>query len=108
MFLGDPERKRREKQEREQRQHQEDKHRKDINQAYIDAKVEQRIKNAKLAGVNDANKLANQKPFYQKVMGVGLALGKDMVKGASKTNPGVLFNFDEPKQPRKRRNKRRR
>ena len=106
MFFGDPERKRREKQERKQRQHQEDKHRKDINQAYIDAKVEQRIKNAKLAGVNDANKLANHKPFYQKLVGVGMALGKDVMKGSSKTNPNVLFNFNQPKPKRKRRKKR--
>jgi hypothetical protein len=108
MFFGDPERKRREKQEREERQQQESKRQKEINKAYIDAKIEQRKKNAVAAGIADANKLANQKPFYQKVMGVGMALGKDVMAGASKTNPGVLFNFDEPKQPRKRRKKRRR
>ena len=106
MFFGDPERKRREKQERDTRQQAESKHQKDIDKAYIDAKVEQRIKNARVAGANDANKLVNQKPFYQKVMGVGMMLGKDLVSGASKTNPGVLFNFDQPKTTRRKRRKR--
>jgi hypothetical protein len=67
---------------------------------------QQREKNARAAAIRDADKIANRKPFYQKVMGVGLALGKDMVHGASKTNPGVLFNFDEPKQQRRKRRKR--
>jgi hypothetical protein len=108
MIFGDPERKRREKREREERNQQERLHQKEINKVYIDAKIEQRKKNAVAAGIADANKLANQKPFYQKLIGVGVGLGKDIVQGASKTNPNVFFNFDEPTPKRKRRKKKRR
>lgn len=73
--------------------------------AYNDAMQEQRLKNARAKGIADANKLANQKPFYQKVIGVGMAVGKDIMAGAGKTNPNVFFNMDGPKPKRKRRRK---
>ena len=73
--------------------------------AYNDALQEQRLKNARAKGTADANKLANQKPFYQKVLGLGMAVGKDIMKGASNTNPNVFFNMDGPKPKRKRRRK---
>jgi hypothetical protein len=106
MIFGDPERKRREKREREQRQQQERSHQKEINQAYLEAKIAQRKKNAVAAGIADANKLANRKPFYQKVIGFGTALGKDIIQGASKTNPDVFFNWDDS-TPKRRKRKRR-
>ena len=72
--------------------------------AYNQAKQEQRIKNARAAGIRDAEREAHRKPFYQKLIGAGMALGKDVMAGASKTNPDVFFSFDKPK-PKKRKKK---
>ena len=76
--------------------------------AYNKAKQEQRLKNARAAGIRDAEREANRKPFYKKLAGVGMALGKDMLDGASKTNPDVFFSFDKPKPKRRRQKKRKR
>ena len=72
--------------------------------AYNQAKQEQRIKNARAAGIRDAEREAHRQPFYQKLIGAGMALGKDVMAGASKTNPDVFFSFDKPK-PKKRKKK---
>jgi hypothetical protein len=77
--------------------------------AYIEAKGKQRIKNAELAGQQDADKLANKKPFYQKVLNLAGAVGKDLIQAAPNTNPNVLFNWEqqrEPKTKRRRKTKR--
>jgi hypothetical protein len=103
MIFGDPERKRREK-----RQEDLDSDYYKRRKAYKDAKEEQRLKNAREAGIRDANKLANRKPFYQKLIGAGVSLGKDVIQGAAKTNPDVFFSWDTPKPKRKRRKKKRR
>jgi hypothetical protein len=97
MFFGDPERKRREK---ERVDLDNDYYRR--AKAYNEAKTEERIRIAKQNGIRDAQP---RKPFYKKVMGAGMMIGKDLVQGASKTNPNMLFNFDQPKQTRRRRRK---
>lgn len=79
------------------------KHQKQIDQAYIDAKTQRRIENAKAAGIRDADNLVNQKPFYQKLMGGAQWLVKDLSEGASRVNPDALFTFDTPQPKRKRR-----
>ena len=106
LLHGDPERKRREKQEKDQLRIQESKRLNQINKAYIEAKVNRRIENAKIKGIADADKMANQKPFYQKLMGAAATVGKDMIKQSSQTNTDVLFNFGETKKPRHRKKKR--
>lgn len=79
--------------------------------AYNDALQEQRLKNARAKGIADANKLANQKPFYQKVMGVGTAIVKDLSApppkgGGFNFDSNSLFSWETPKPKRKRRRKR--
>jgi hypothetical protein len=102
MLFGDPERRRRKKQQEDL----------DANyykrqKAFNQAKEEQRIKNAKAAGIASANKISNRKPFYLKILSVAKTVGKDVVQGASKTDPNVLFSFDGPKKPRRKRKKKR-
>lgn len=104
MLFGDPERKRREKRERQERQQLEAQHQKEINQAYVDAKVNRRIENAKIAAIRDADKMANKKPFYKILGGVAANMGKDLIKGAANADPNVFFTFDE--KPKRRRRKR--
>lgn len=76
--------------------------------AYQKAYDEQRIKNATQKGIEDANRLANQQPFYKKVLNAASAVTKDFAEGASKTNPDALFTFDDPKPQRRRTRKKRR
>ena len=80
----------------------------EIQASYQQSLKEQRIINAKAAGIAEANKKLNQKPFYQKRVGAASAIGKDLMATSSQVNPNALFSFDEPKQPRKRRKKRKR
>jgi hypothetical protein len=79
------------------------KRQKEIDQAYIDTKTQRRIENAKAAAVRDADALANQKPFYQKLMGGASWLIKDLSEGAANVNPDALFTFDDPQPSRNRR-----
>ena len=102
MLFGDPERKRREKREVEL-----DNDYYLRAKAYNKAKTEEKIRIATLKGKAAAQKEAGKKPFYQKVIGVGMALGKDVMKGAGNTNPNVFFNFDQPKTTRRKVRKRR-
>lgn len=78
-------------------------------EAYLKKLEEQRIKNAEAKAIEDANQLANQKPFYQKVMGMGTALLRDLGDVAANTNPNALINFDEEKpkrtNPKRRKNR---
>lgn len=76
----------------------------EIMEAYEKAKKERRIENAKRIGIQDADRLANQKPFYKKVMGALVAVGKDLVENAPNTDPSVLFNMDDTPRKRKKRN----
>ena len=78
----------------------------EIMQAYEQAKKERRIENAKRIGIQDADRLVNQKPFYMKVTGALVALGKDLVQNAPNCDPNVLFNMDEPETQKRRRRKR--
>jgi hypothetical protein len=83
----------------------------EVQAAYALAKKERRIENAKRKAVLDADKLANQKPFYQKVIGAASAITKDLASGASQMNPDALFTWnDEPQSQgrRQRRKKKRR
>ena len=77
-------------------------------QAYNQALEAQRIENAKAKGVADANRLANHKPFYQKVLGVVTNIGKDLVKASGNVNPDALITFDEPKERQRRKHRKRR
>jgi hypothetical protein len=74
--------------------------------AYINAKGERRIENAKLAGQRDADRLANQKPFYQKVINLASNVGKDLVKASNNVNPDALISFDKPTQTKTKRHRR--
>jgi hypothetical protein len=47
--------------------------------AYDQAYSEERLRLAKVKGQTDALKAANRKPFYQKLGGAAVALGKDMI-----------------------------
>ena len=67
----------------------------EVQAAYELAKKERRIENAKRKAVLDADKLANQKPFYQKVMGAASAIGKDLMQASSNVNPDALFTFND-------------
>ena len=106
MLFGDPEKKRRQKQEKDELDQQENKRLKQINKAYVEAKVSQRIENAKAKGVADANRLANQKPLYQKLMGAAATVGKDLVKGSGNVNTDAFFTWGTPKQNRSQSNSR--
>lgn len=88
---------------REELKRLEAKRQKEIDNAYIEAKTQRRIENAKNAGVRDADSIVNQKPFYQKLMGGASWLIRDLSEGAAKTNPEVFFSWDEPQTKRKRR-----
>lgn len=70
---------------------------------YLEAKEKERENMARQRGIQDARAIANKKPFYQKVIGLGMAIGKDLTSGAAKTDPSKLFNWGEPKQQRRRR-----
>jgi hypothetical protein len=97
MLFGDPERKRREK-----RQVDLDNDYYLRAKAYKEAKSKEKIRLAALKGKQDAQHGSSNKPFYLKVLGAGKAIGKDLMQGASKTNPDALFNWDTPKQKRRR------
>lgn len=86
------------------------KRQKEIDTAYIDAKTQRRIENAKAAGARDADELLNQKPFYQKLAGGAGWLMRDLSAGAARSNPNVLFSFDDPpqRQVKRRRNRKHR
>lgn len=71
----------------------------DAEAAYLTKLKEQRIKNAEAKAIQDAHNLANQKPFYQKIIGAGTAILKDLSN--IEPNPDALINFND--QPRKRR-----
>jgi hypothetical protein len=101
MLFGDPERKRREK-----RQADLDADYYQRAKAYNAAKTKERIRIASIRGTQAAQQQANKKPFYQKVIGAATTLGKDVMEGASKTNPNALFSWDEPKTTRTRKKKR--
>lgn len=76
--------------------------------AYHKKLKEQRIKNAEAAAIRDADNLANQKPFYQKVIGLGNAVLKDLTAASANINPDALINFNDDKpKPKKRKTKRR-
>jgi hypothetical protein len=78
--------------------------------AYNQAKEEEREKIAKQRGIEDAHKIADKKPFYQKLIGLATNIGKDLVAVSGNVNTDALFTFDEPDKPhkRKRKTKRRR
>ena len=80
----------------------------EVQAAYDLAKKIRRIENAKQKGVMDADKLANQKPFYQKVIGAASAIGKDLMQASSNVNPDALITFNEPEPQRQHRKKKRR
>ena len=89
--------------------HEDNKNRADLDRAYyarrkayLQAKEEKRLENARAAGVRDADKLANQQPFYQKLVNGGAWLLRDLSDGAGKVNTDALFSWDE-KPKRKRR-----
>lgn len=74
--------------------------------AYREAKAQRRIENARQAGIRDADRLANKKPFHMKLLEVGKAVLRDM-----STNEPNNFNFEyrdpfEQPQPKKKRKKR--
>jgi hypothetical protein len=103
LFGTSPKEKQRQKERRERLDKLEAESEKDVEAAYIEAKKQRRIENAKTAGVRDADGLVNQKPFYQKLMGGASWLIKDLSEGAANVNPDALFTFDDPKPKRKRR-----
>jgi hypothetical protein len=76
--------------------------------AYNQAKEEEREKIAKQRGIEDAHKIADKKPFYQKLIGVASAIGKDLVAASGNVNTDALFTFDnpEPERQSKRKHKR--
>ena len=84
----------------------------DRQKAYNAARQAERIRMAKAKGTADAHREANKKPFYQKVIGVAQAVGKDLTTPTP--NGGFfnekasenLFTWGTPKQPRKKRTKR--
>jgi hypothetical protein len=70
--------------------------------AYNTAKEAEREKIAAEKGRADAHKLASQKPFYQKLMGAGTAIMKDLTTG----DPSQMFGQTAPKHRVKHRRKR--
>jgi hypothetical protein len=102
-ILGDPERRRKRQKQQEDLDHNYYKRQK----AYNDAKEKERERIATIKGTQDAQKIANQKPFYQKLMGAAATIGKDLVKNSSNMNTNALFSWDDPAPKRKRRKKRR-
>jgi hypothetical protein len=60
---------------------------------------------ARQRGFEDARAIAtHKKPFYQKVIGVGMAIGRDLTN--INPNPDALFSFDNPSEKKHRRKKR--
>ena len=82
----------------------------EVQEVYRQAKKEQRMKNAKQRAIQDADKIANQKPFYQKVMSTVTAIGKDVMESASNIHPNndALFTFDNESERQKKRRKKKR
>lgn len=76
--------------------------------AYNEALNNQRIENAKIKAKADADRLANKKPFYQKLIGIADTIGKDLIKNASNTNPNALITFDNPPREKRTRRKKQR
>ncbi len=72
---------------------------------YNETLEEEREKNARATAKRDAQKIANQVPFYQKVINVAGKLGKDIIENAPNTNPDVLLSFDDKKPKRKTKKK---
>lgn len=103
LFGSSSEEKRRQKERRERLSKLEAKSEKDVEQAYIEAKKAQRIKNAKLAGERDANNLLNQKPFHEKLLSGASWLMRDLSDGARNVNTDALFTFDDPPAKKRRR-----
>ena len=73
-------------------------------EAYLKKLEEQRIKNAEAKAIKDADNLANQQPFYKKLVNIGAAVAKDL--GNIQPNPDALINFNEEKPKRAKRKKR--
>ncbi|MGD0071403.1 MAG: hypothetical protein ABSB71_08005 [Candidatus Bathyarchaeia archaeon] len=74
---------------------------------YNASKEKERERIAALRGKQDAQKIANRKPFYQKLMGAFANIGKDLVAQSGNVKPNALFTWDTPKRQRKRKGKRR-
>jgi hypothetical protein len=74
--------------------------------AYLETLEEERIKNAREKAKRDAANLANQQPFYKKLINLGGAIAKDL--GNIQPNPDALINFNDEPSPRKKRSKRKR
>jgi hypothetical protein len=66
--------------------------------AYNQQLEKEQVRQAQQRAVRDANR----QPFYRQVLGMGKALGKDLIAGANQTNPDALFNFDKPNRRRKK------
>lgn len=72
---------------------------------YLEAKNKERENMARQRGFEDARAIATRKkPFYQKVIGVGMAIGKDLTN--INPNTDALFSFDNPSEKKQRRKKR--
>ena len=124
MFLGDPERRRKEKQQTDL-----DNDYYQRAKAYNKAKTEERIRIAAQKGKLAAQQQANRQPLYKKLIGGAQWLANDVAtgnpnqilggsqKGKRKGQSGSLgifnesasnnmFSWEEPKQKRKRKRKR--
>lgn len=72
---------------------------------YLEAKNKERENMARQQGFEDARAIAVQKkPFYRKVIGVGMAIGRDLTN--IKPNPDALFSWGDPTAKKPRRKKR--
>jgi hypothetical protein len=72
---------------------------------YLEAKEKERENMARQRGFEDARAIANKKPFYQKVIGVGMAIGRDLTN--VNPNPDALFSWGTPQQPKRKRRRKR-
>ena len=96
------EEKQKRRRERDILEHKKQASKKAAEEAYLEAYKERRVENAKVIAQRDADKLANQQPFYQKLVSGGAWLLKDLSDGAGKVNTDALFSW-ETKPKRKRR-----
>lgn len=101
MLLGDPEKRRREKQRTKKLQQKAEKLRRKAAQ---DSYFKEQTRIGTLQGKEQAVKDANKKPFYKKLAGFGVALARDIQNTdfTSRNDPFEIF----PKQRRPRRRRR--
>lgn len=103
MILGDPEKRRREKQRTKKLQSKAERIRRKAAQ---DAYFQEQANIGTLQGKEQAVKDANKKPFYKKLAGLGVALARDIQNTdfTPRNDPFEIF----PKQHRQRRRRRKR